>query len=200
MINKDKLDKYIEKCFEDAFKSENKDYDKKWYSVNYAIIYDSKDIGHFYPLITCRYSRVLRKVRFRLRNNIKKNFELLFGDSDEFRCSVDKFICIDPNFTRAMIAKRNNIEKKFMIFIIDDLDELPITKGQYIPAYRYEKLIRNYYDLDEKDYCKAAQTDEIALPQSILQNWNEFKKLWESTFNQDICPYEIILSDGLVRL
>ena len=53
-MNMEKLNNYIEKCFVDAFKSEKREYDKKSYSFEYIIIYDSRNIGHFYPIFTCR--------------------------------------------------------------------------------------------------------------------------------------------------
>lgn len=200
-MSKEKLNAYVEKCFKDSFKSEEREYNKKLYSADYVIIYDSKNIGHFYPIMSCKYTRVLRRVTFRLKNNIRKNFNLIFENSDEFRCSIDPSGIIDFNFTRAMVVKKSNSKEKFGISIIDDLDKLPIDGGQYIPAYRYEQLVIKYYGLKPRDYIHVGSSDgEFSLPSSLSYDWGEFKKLWEDTFKQDICPYEIILSDGLVRL
>lgn len=201
MVDTKRLDSYIEKCFKDAFLSEEREYNKKLYSGEYVIIYDSKNVGHFYPVMSCKYDRILRRVDFRLENNIKKNFDLVFKDSEDFRCSVDSSAIIDFNFTRAMIADRNNTKKKYEIFILDDLDKFTYKKGQYIPSYKYEQLVRKYYNLEEKDYYRVGDKDDgISLPSSLMTDWNEFKKLWKATFDQDICPYKIILSAGLVRL
>lgn len=198
-MNMEKLNSYIEKCFADAFKSEKREYDKKSYSFEYIIIYDSKNTGHFYPILTCKYDRVLARVYFRLKNNIAKYFDIVYGDTEDFRVSIDLYeTYIDINFTRAMIANDKN--KRFEISIYDKLDSIPVTRGDYIPAYRYERLIRKYYNINSKDYHKVGKGQYSDLPIRIKTDWKEFKKLWEYTFNQNICPYKIVLSDGLVRL
>lgn len=200
-MNMEKLNSYIEKCFADAFKSEKREYDKKSYSFEYIIIYDSRNTGHFYPILTCKYDRVLRRVYFRLKNNIAKYFDIVYGDTEDFGVSIDSYeTYIDINFTRAMIARKNDKNKRFEISIHDKLDSIPVTGGDYIPAYRYERLIRKYYNINSKDYHKVGEGQYNSLPIRIMTDWNEFKKLWESTFNQNICPYKIVLSDGLVRL
>lgn len=198
-MNMEKLNSYIEKCFADAFKSEKREYDKKSYSFEYIIIYDSRNTGHFYPIFTCKYDRVLARVYFRLKNNIAKYFDIVYGDTEDFRVSIDLYeTYIDINFTRAMIANDKN--KRFEISIYDKLDSIPVTGGDYIPAYRYERLIRKYYNINSEDYHKVGEGQYNSLPIRIMTDWNEFKKLWEYTFNQNICPYKIVLSDGLVRL
>ena len=99
-----------------------------------------------------------------------------------------------------MIARKNDINKRFKISIHDKLDSIPVAGGDYIPAYRYERLIRKYYNINSKDYHKVGEGQYNSLPIRIMTDWNEFKKLWKYTFNQNICPYKIVLSDGLVRL
>ena len=200
-MNKERLNSYIEKCFKDAFKSEEREYDKKLYSFEYVIIYDNKQVGYFYPIFTCRYDRVLRRVYFRLKNNIAKYFDIVYGDTEDFRVSIDSYeTYININFTRAMIARKNDKNKRFEISIHDKLDSIPVTGGDYIPAYRYERLIRKYYNINSEDYHKVGKGQYNGLPIRIMTDWKEFKKLWEGTFNQNICPYKIILSAGLVRL
>ena len=200
-MNRKKLDNYIEKCFVDAFKSEKREYDKKSYSFEYIIVYDSRNTGHFYPILTCKYDRVLRRVNYRLKNNIAKYFDIVYGDTKDFWASIDSYeTYISINFTRAMIARKNDKNKRFEISVHDKLDSIPVTGGDYIPAYRYERLIRKYYNINPEDYHKVGEGQYNGLPIKIMTDWNEFKKLWEYTFNQDICPYEIILSNGLVRL
>lgn len=200
-MNMEKLNSYIEKCFVDAFKSEKREYDKKSHSFEYIIIYDSRNIGHFYPIFTCKYDRVLRRVYFRLKNNIAKYFDIVYGDTEDFGVSIDSYeTYIDINFTRAMIARENDINKRFEISIHDKLDSIPVAGGDYIPAYRYERLIRKYYNINSEDYHKIGGGQYNGLPIRIMTDWKEFKKLWKYTFNQDICPYKIVLSDGLVRL
>ena len=200
-MNMEKLNSYIEKCFADAFKSEKREYDKKSYSFEYIIIYDSRNTGHFYPILTCKYDRVLRRVNYRLKNNIAKYFDIVYGDTKDFWASIDSYeTYISINFTRAMIARKNDKNKRFEISVHDKLDSIPVTGGDYIPAYRYERLIRKYYNINPEDYHKVGEGQYNGLPIKIMTDWNEFKKLWEYTFNQDICPYEIILSNGLVRL
>ena len=173
-MNIEKLNSYIEKCFVDAFKSEKREYDKKSYSFEYIIIYDSRNIGHFYPIFTCKYDRVLARVYFRLKNNIAKYFDIVYGDTEDFRVSIDSYeTYIDINFTRAMIANDKN--KRFEISIHDKLDSIPVTGGDYIPAYRYERLIRKYYNINSEDYHKVGEGQYNGLPIRIMTDWDEFK-------------------------
>lgn len=200
-MNKERLNSYIEKCFKDAFKSEDRAYNKKSYSFEYVIIYNSKQVGHFYPILTCKYDRVLRRVNYRLKNNIAKYFDIVYGDTKDFGVSIDSYeTYININFTRAMITRKNDKSKKFEISIHNKLDPIPVTGGDYIPAYRYERLIRKYYNMNPEDYHKVGEGQYNGLPMKIMTDWEGFKKLWKDTFEQDICPYKIILSDGLERL
>ena len=207
MINTKKLDSYIQRCFEDAFKAEDRDYDKKYYKPYYIIIYDHENNGHFYPLFKCGYNRVERRVNFRLKNNLKKNFDLIYGDTYDFRVVInkDKVIDIDYNFTRAVLKSNKGIY--YCISIIDDNDEIPLTLDINpfpFPSYRYGMLVATYMNLPPEElvekFFTEGKAEDYHLPYKYRTDWEWFRSLWESTFNEPICPYNIIISNGLERL
>lgn len=99
--------KYIKKCFEDAFKAENRSYDEKLWSFEWIMIKNSKGIYQLYPIAQCKYQRVSRRVCYRLQNNLQKNFGLLYKNTDDLRCLFYKDGQIDYNFTQAMFQTQN---------------------------------------------------------------------------------------------
>ena len=60
--NEETLRNYIRKCFEDAFKAENRSYDEKVWSFEWVLIKNDKNIYQLYPIAQCKYQRVLRRV------------------------------------------------------------------------------------------------------------------------------------------
>ena len=49
------------------------------------------------PILNCKYNRVLRKVEYRLQNNLKKNFGFEYGNTNDMRLSFDETGMIDFN-------------------------------------------------------------------------------------------------------
>ena len=70
------LERYIKDCFEQAALSENRHLGQADYTAEFIVVDDDVLI----PFFSCKYGRVLRRVRFRLQNNLKKNFGLRFNE------------------------------------------------------------------------------------------------------------------------
>lgn len=150
-------------------------------------------------MFTCKYYKVRRKVLYRIEHNIEKNFCILFGSVSPryaFYCCLDSSSII--NRTRAAIRNKET-GKLITISIYDEKDPLYKKEGDYISSYVSEKLLIKYYDLKPDEYYKLNDDNYIFLIK-LRYDWRGFKELWESTFEKDICPYDIILSDGLERL
>lgn len=104
------LRNYIEKCFKDSFKAENREYNDKFWGFEWVMIKNSGGVYQFYPIVWCKFDRVLRHVKYRLKNNLMKNFGVQYGDTDEMRCLLYEDGQIDPNFTQAMFkTNRGNV-------------------------------------------------------------------------------------------
>lgn len=104
------LRSYVEKCFKDAFKAENRDYSKKLWGFEWIMIKNPSHVLQLYPIMWCKFNRVLRRVECRLQNNLMKNFDVYYGNTEEMRCSLDSEGNIDFNFTQAMFhTKKGNL-------------------------------------------------------------------------------------------
>ena len=73
-INLKKLNSYVEKCFRDAYSIEGRAYNSEEVIIEYVLLQNDDGVFYFYPLFDCNYQRVLNRVKFRLENNLKKNF------------------------------------------------------------------------------------------------------------------------------
>lgn len=196
-----KLRGYITKCFQDAFKSEQRAYDESLFDFNWVMIKNKSGIWQLYLFARCKYDRVLTKVLYRVEHNLMKNFGIQYGDTSELLCLFYDDGIIDPNFTQAMFKTRHG-RKSLSIFDkgtnIYENDEL---HGEYMPANVYEKLLLKYWNLTPLDYERLLVYGEmIYLPDNLRNDWESFKKLYEETFNKPICEYEIICSEGVTRL
>ena len=190
------LRSYIEKCFKDAFITEKREYDENLWEFEYIIIKNSSNTLQLFPVITwCKYDRVLHRVLYRLENNLMKNFGIHYGRTDELRSIFYTSGEIDPNFTTFMFkTSRGNISMS-----IFDAESDSRPNGECMSAYRYEKLIFKYYGLDANSYNNLSEGDSRKyLPNSLNNDWEAFKELYESTFNAQLgSNYEIICSSGI---
>ena len=185
--SEENLRNYIEKCFKDSFKAENREYNEKLWNFEW-VIKNSVGIYQLYPIMWCKYERILRRVRYRLENNLMKNFGIQYGNTDEMRCLFYDDGQIDPNFTQAMFkTKRGNVS--LSVF------------GECMVAYTYEKLIFKYWGLDARVYNMLSENDEKRhLPDSVKENWENFKELYNETFEAPLGSYDIIYSSGIKRI
>lgn len=200
--SEENLRSYVEKCFKDSFMAENREYNDKLWSFEWIMIKNSLNVFQLFPIMWCKYDRVLRRVTYRLENNLMKNFGIQYGNTDEMRCTIDEDGQIDPNFTQAMFkTKRGNIslsifDKNTNPYENDNL------RGECMIAYRCEKLIFQYYGLDAKLYNELPEDDERRyFPNSLREDWNAFKALYKDTFGTHIGNnYEVICSLGIEQL
>lgn len=192
---------YVEKCFKDAFNAEGREYHQNLYEFEWIMIRKPRGIYQFYPVSSwCKYDRVFRRAVRRMRNNIMKNFAIQFGNTDELYCELHPGGMIDPNHTQAMFhTKREYVS----LSVINQAELLgtPEMTGECIPAYVYEKLLFTYLGLDADAYrALRAKGEDPSLPYYKAEDWEEFRDLYNRTFDVPIGSYDIICSSGVERL
>lgn len=196
-----KLRGYITKCFQDAFKSEQRAYDESSFDFDWIMIKNKSGIWQLYLFARCRYNRVLTKVLYRVEHNLMKNFGIHYGDTNELRCLFYDDGIIVPNFTQAMFKTRHGRTSLSIFDKSTNIYENDKLHGECMAAYVYEKLLFKYWDLTPFDYERlSADSEKRYLPDNIRKDWEAFKKLYNETFNKPICEYEIICSEGVTRL
>lgn len=217
VINDDfkrKLDQYIDKCFQDAFKAEERSYNKDSYYSEYILIKNKNDdqtCYQFYPIIWCKYHRVQRRVSFRLKNNLKKNFGLEFSNTDNLRTLINFRSGIDYNYTQFKVSFKDKNRKNDHLYVSifdkytnpyesGNLDD--INSGECMLAFIYEKLLFMYWNIDAEAYNSLEDGDEkMHLPDYLREDWESFKELYQKAFGEPIgARYDIIVSSGLELL
>lgn len=199
--SEESLRKYVKKCFEDAFKAENHHYDEKSWSFEWIMIKNNKGIYQLYPIVQCEYQLVLRRVFYRLKNNLQKNFGLLCKNTDNLRCLLYEDGQIDYNYTQAMFQTQNG---NISLSVFDE-NTNPYEngrKGQCMIGYTYEKLLFNYWELNADLYNKLPENDKRRyLPRFTSKDWNTFKELYKNTFGEEVgSRYDIACSSGIKRI
>lgn len=199
--SEESLRKYVKKCFEDAFKAENRHYDEKSWSFEWIIIKNDKGIYQLYPIVQYKYQRVSRRVCYRLKNNLQKNFGLLYENTDDLRCLFYGDGQIDYNFTQAMFQTQNG---NISLSVFDE-NTNPYEnekKGQCMIGNTFEKLLFNYWELNADLYNELPENDTRRyLPQFMSKDWNIFKKLYKNTFGEEVgSRYDIACSSGIKRI
>lgn len=93
-----KLDEYFEKCIEDAYKAEEREYKSEKVKWFYIVVGNQILFSIHTP-----YARVSRKAAYRIRNNVKKNFGF-DTDGDYFIDTI-----LQPNFVcnHFMVGENN---------------------------------------------------------------------------------------------
>ena len=127
--------KYVEKCFRDAFKTEGRNYNREDWDFEYVLIKKSNDIVIMCPIIRCKYSRILRKVDYRLAQNLMKNFGIAYKETDNTVCYFYNNGQIDFNYTLAMFQYKN---ENWALNIEDYSNPVNKKSGECMPAYTYE--------------------------------------------------------------
>lgn len=197
---KENLQRYIKECFINAFKSENREYSDKLWSFEYIMIKNSSGIYQLYPIMWCKFTRVLYRVHTMLQKNLMKNFGINYRDTDKMRCLVYSSGQIDFNFTQAMFHTK---EGNLSLSVFDKNTNIYENglEGECMPAYTYEKLLFKYWNLDAKSYMKLSKNDERNwLPNILQKDWDAFKTLYNETFNIPIGNYDIICSSGIEQI
>ena len=168
-----KINNYIEKCFKDAAKSEGRSLDYYDYEYWYYI-FDNKSIAIG---LSCKYSRILSRVEYRLKNNIKKNFGLDMVSLKEY----DEYCGYDPNFgvCHTEITFKNGKSKRVWVSHIRDCDSIGLS---------CENLKSSFTIMLEVAQKKGIinSTNEDSYYNEFLKkvSWEDFKKLWMEYYNE----------------
>lgn len=142
------------------------------------------------------YNRIMRRVEYRLSNNLIKNFGIIYRDTDELLCGLWND-GIDFNFTQAAFKF---YDKTYFLDIFDEETDNRLD-GESMLAYRFEKLLFNYWGINSETYCCLPTDDKRQhLPPELRYNWEEFKELYSKTFPKPICKYNIVCSSGITRI
>jgi len=168
MLNE--VNNYFIKCIQDSFKCENRKYDIS--KTNYFFIIVGNQI--LYELNT-PFERVTRRINYRLRNNLFKNFKLDFS-GNYFYCTE-----FSPNFACIKFYVNNKI-----YYLCKNNIENLNKHGEVFECYRYEELCKNYFNISTKDL--KIDVKKFHIPIDI--NWDEYCRLNLKTFG--INPYEYI--------
>ncbi len=158
-----KIDRYFERCIEDAHKAEEREYKSERVRWFYIVV-DNQILFS----INTPYARVSRKAACRIRNNIKKNFGFDI-DGDYFIDTI-----LQPNFVcnHFMVGKDN-------MYLCEKMDD-NVEKGEVIGSGRYERLCKAYYKVTTDEFRE--RHDELHLPSDI--NWNDYRETYLKAFGE----------------
>lgn len=162
------LDKYFNKCIEDAYKSEGRIYNKD--RVNYFYIVIENQILY---KITTPYYRVTNRIKYRIDNNIHKNFSF----STKGNYFIDTIL--QPN---TVCNKFYFMNKPYYLCTIND--ERIFKNGTVFSGYKYEELIKAYYNSDIDEL--RAYYYNLSLPNDM--DWGDFCNLYFKAFKE--YPYD----------
>lgn len=87
-VNFTKLSSYIKKCFKDAYESLELPFNENSIETEYILIEDHDGLFHFYPIFVCDWPQVLKRVEYRLCNNLEKNFGICYGDTNALKATL----------------------------------------------------------------------------------------------------------------
>lgn len=158
------MDRYFEKCIEEAYKAEGRDYtatNVKWF----YIVVDNQILFS----VSTPYIRVTRRVVNRIKNNICKNFGL-HDDGDYFLDSI-----LQPNFVCNMLFANG---KKVYLCKKENYKEM--KQGEVIPSFRYEQLCKAYHNVNTEEF--KINHDNLYLPYNM--DWNDYRKVYFKAFGK----------------
>lgn len=164
------------------------------------ITLDHDGLFHFYPIFVCDWPQVLKRVEYRLCNNLEKNFSICYGDTNALKATLRSYGYINPTFTSAAFNSNGTIVYLDIDTKYDDSSTLIETDAGYITVK--DKLTITYCNVSTKEYIDSRNTckHSYCIPNKSLENWVDFKELWYKTFDMEICPYKILHSKGVKRL
>lgn len=199
-VNFTKLSSYIKKCFKDAYESLELPFNENSIETEYILIEDHDGLFHFYPIFVCDWPQVLKRVEYRLCNNLEKNFGICYEDTNALKATLRSYGYINPTFTSAAFNFNGTIVYLDIDTKYDDSSTLIETDAGYITVK--DKLTITYCNVSTKEYIDSRNTckHSYCIPNKSLENWVDFKELWYKTFDMEICPYKILHSKGVKRL
>lgn len=164
-----KIDKYFEKCIKDAHISEQREFNPDRVSWFYVVVNDQILFN-----INTPYRRVTSKALYRVQNNIEKNFGLKV--KEEFTKDgyfLDTVLQVNHVCNRITVGKHH-------FFICKKISLEDAEKGEVIPAGRYEKLIKAYYNISIDQYKE--NPDNYHLPYDI--KWEEYREVYFKAYGE----------------
>lgn len=171
MVDKEKLRSYIIKVIQDAYKSENREYDPSKISW-YAVLVDG---GCLYGVWT-PYLRVTSRIEYRLKNNLKKHFNL--KDRDEVDYFVDSIFQINFSTNKFKVGKQN-------YYVCERRNYASEESGSTLPSGHYEKLCMAYHNVGTEEFMEMYKTDDFkqyGVPLDL--KWNEYREIYKKAFGK----------------
>lgn len=173
----EKIAAYVKHCFEDSARAEQRVLKPTDYSMNFILLTECVELGgktYFLPFFKCKYGRVLRRVAYRLANNLEKNFGVCY---EENRYSYYPYgstgnfgEVADPNYAIAFIEE----------------DGKRLTIAGFNPAIYYNSVCP-YRDIA----CSCEGIRECGSHEMYLQllsnfwsnmSFSRYKKLYAKTY------------------
>ena len=160
----EKLDRYFEKCIQDAFKSEEREYKPE--KVKWFYIVVEKQILF---LIDTPYTRVTRRATYRINSNVWKNFGL-YNNGDYFIDTI-----LQPNYVCNKFTVNGN-----NYYLCKHTYYKEMKQGEVIPCFRYEELCKAYHDVSVEEFRE--KHDDLDLPSDI--DWKDYRDTYFKAFGE----------------
>lgn len=160
----ERLDRYFERCIEDAFKSEEREYKPERVTWFYIVV-DNQILF----LIDTPYANVDKKATYRIRNNVKKNFG--------FDVKGNHFIdaILQPNFVCNHFKVRDRD-----YFLCENINYEDMERGEVFGSGRYEKLCKAYHGVSTEEFKE--KHNELHLPSNI--SWDDYRETYLKAYGK----------------
>lgn len=206
---RESIETYIHKCFVDAYKAENREYNRHDWLFEFVLVKNCEGIYQLLPLIVrSKFDRIYRRVWYRLDHNLMKNFGVHYGRSDKLRYETYNTtrgakLSVDPNHTKSVFEVTRGKFKGVMISLsLFDEDYFDMPTGECMVAQTYEKLLFKYWYIDANIYRNLDESDKRrSLPDDLGHDWLSYWELYRETFGKiPGSEYEFICSSGVRRI
>lgn len=171
-INIEAIDRYFNTCIEEAHKSENRVYNPDKTLWLYALV--GNEINY---VVQTPFTRVNRRVSYRLNNNLGRNFGLVLS-SVYFIDTV-----LQPNF----VCNHTSVSDKDF-YLCKVLGEIEISKIYHswgiIPCTRYERLCAAYHDVTSRDeFQSLVMEGNYHIPFNKM-SWSDYREVYKKAFGK----------------
>lgn len=165
-----KLENYFEKCIMEAFLSEGRTYYPQSAHYFYIIVENAILFSVETP-----FAKVTRKIRYRLENNIEKNFGF---KTEGTGWSLDRVL--QPNSVcNHFINTINNRD----IYLCRGRGVNLIEPGEVFSCGRYEKLCMAYFGLTTEELKETYEVTGGGLYLPDL-GWDEYREVYFKAFGE----------------
>lgn len=180
-----KLSNYVTTCFMQAAEQENRTLTDKDFQAEYIIV----DGDVFVPIFSCKFERVLRRVHFRLRRNLPRNFALRYN-LDEHEIETYRYTQVfdnevwSRNHALALVTLKDG--KKYFI---EDTPSWHVGDEETIPYIDIPAMAGISKDRgeDRRAFWKSHKT------------FAEYRDLYRQCYGE-WPEHQITGSDGVVRI